>query len=82
MNNKVYHRADVTIDPRLPVPGAKDIAEVFGTSADQMDNDYGVKPVSREQGVYSVGVTGAGANQIKSGPQARNAQISPDFYLR
>ncbi|MCM2344260.1 MAG: hypothetical protein NDJ24_06845 [Alphaproteobacteria bacterium] len=82
MNETVYHHVDVTIDPRLPTPGVKDVAEVFGTSARQMDHDFGVQPVKPEQGVYRVGTTGAGATQIKAGPQGRNAQISPDFYLR
>ncbi|MFN3826219.1 MAG: hypothetical protein ACK4NR_01190 [Micavibrio sp.] len=82
MDNTVYHHADVTIDPALPTPHAKDIAEVFGTSAGQMDQSYGVKPIDRSQGVYRVGVTGAGAAQIKKGPQAGNAQINSDFYIR
>ena len=82
MNNTVYHKADVTIDARLPTPNVKNIAEVFGTSAGQMDHARGVEIVNRQQGQYSVGVTGAGATQIKSGSQARNAHVSPDFYVR
>lgn len=82
MNETVYHHVDVTIDPRLPTPGVKDVAEVFGAVAGQMDHDYGVKPLDPEQGVYRVGATGAGATQIAAGPQRHNAQVSPDFYLR
>lgn len=82
MNNTVYHKADVTIDPRFPTPNANNIAEVFGTSAGQMDQTRGVEIINRKQGQYSVGITGTGATQIKSGSQARNAHISPDFYVR
>ncbi len=82
MNNTIYHHADVQIDPRLPQPGIKDIAEEFGTSAGQMDRAYGVKPVNPQQGVYRVGVTGAGSTQIKGGHAANRANINPDFYIR
>lgn len=82
MDNTVYHHADVQIDPRLPTPGVKDVAEEFGTSARQMDQQYGVKPVDPQKGVYRVGVTGAGANQIKKGHAAQRADISDDFYIR
>ncbi|QQG36531.1 MAG: hypothetical protein HYS17_01705 [Micavibrio aeruginosavorus] len=82
MNETVYHHIDITIDSGLPTPGVKDVAEVFGASARQMDHEFGVKPISPSQGVYRVGATGAGAQQIKSGPQGHNAHVSPDFYLR
>lgn len=82
MDNTVYHHADVQIDPRLPQPGVKDIAEEFGTSARQMDQQYGVRPVDPQKGLYRVGVTGAGATQIKGGHAAGRADISPDFYVR
>ncbi len=82
MNETSYHTAEVKIDPLLPTPGVNDVAELFGTSARQMDQGRGVETVNRQQGVYRVGVTGAGVAQIKSGREAANAQINPDFYLR
>ncbi len=82
MNNTAYHHADVQIDPRLPQPGMKDIAKEFGVSAHQMDENYGVRIVDEGQGVYRVGVTSAGANQIERGPAAIHAKINrQDFYL-
>lgn len=82
MNNTVYHTVDVKIDPRLPTPGIKDVAEEFGTSAAQLDAVRGVQPVNAQQGVYRVGATGAGTDQIKKGHAAKRAEVSPDFYLR
>ncbi len=82
MNETSYHSVDVKVNPRLPTPGVGDVAEVFGTSARQMDQARGVEIIDGQQGVYRVGVTGAGAAQIKSGREAANAQISSDFYLR
>ena len=81
MNSTIYHHTDVQINPRLPTPGIKNIAEEFDTSANQIDHAYGVKPVDAKQGIYRIGVTGAGANQIKAGHAAKRADISPDFYV-
>lgn len=82
MNNTVYHRADVTVGPGLPTPGVKDIAEVFGTSTGQIDQQRGIETIDAQQGVYSIGVTGAGAADIKRGPSSGNARIHDDFYIR
>lgn len=82
MNNTVYHRADVTVGPGLPTPGIKDIAEVFGTSASQIDQQRGIETIDGQQGVYGIGVTGAGSAQIQKGPNAGNARVHDDFYVR
>ncbi len=82
MNNTVYHRADVTVGPGLPTPGVKDIAEVFGTSTGQIDQQRGIETIDAAQGVYSIGVTGAGAAQIQRGSGAGKARVHDDFYVR
>ncbi len=82
MNNTVYHTADVTLGPGLPTPGIKDIAEVFGTTTGQIDQARGIETIDATQGVYGIGVTGAGAAQIQRGPGANQARVRDDFYVR
>lgn len=82
MNQTIYHPIDVTIDPALPKPAIKDVAEVFGISTGQIDPAYGIKSVDPKQGIYRIGATGIGTNQVQSGPQRHNAHVSHDFYAR
>jgi hypothetical protein len=80
MNQTIYHTVDVTLDPTLPKPAIRDVAEVFGIAVGQIDHSYGIKPVDPQHGVYRIGTTGVGTQQIQSGSQRRNARISQDFY--
>lgn len=82
MNNTVYHPAEVSVGPGLPTPGINDIAEVFGTSSGQIDQARGIETIDAAQGVYNIGVTGAGAAQIQKGPNAGKARVYDDFYVR